>query len=222
MSVRFAVGMIAVSGALLLTGCASKTTSADQYSGFLSNYSDLRETTSASGAPVLRWVAPGFDPKQYKAMIYEPVIYYPQAVASNQVNQKVLDGLLTYTNTKLKGAAAQRLPLVSQPGPGVLIFRGAITAVNTSDRDLKPIEMIPIALVIAGTRAATGTRPKDTNLYFEGEFLDGVTKEPVVKVVRKGQGTEVNNAEQQVTLDDLKSVIDALAADAVMFDRVKP
>lgn len=221
MKVRQVVGIVALSGTLLLAGCASRVTTADRYSGFLQNYSDLKQTTSASGEPVLRWVEPNFQPSHYKGLIYEPVRYYPQPHPTSQVNQQVLDGVLAYTNTKLKGAAEQRLPLVTTPGPGVLIFRGAITAVDTSDRDLKPYEFIPVALVIAGTRAATGTRPKDTNFYFEGELLDSVTKKPVFKVVRKGQGTEVDNAEQQVTLQDLKSVIDGMATDVLMFNAVK-
>lgn len=215
------MGSMVLASTFVLAGCASKVPSAEQYSGFLGNYADLSQTVSASGAPVLRWVEPGFNPQKYKALVYEPVRYYPHAEPNGQVSQHALDGLLTYTNTQLREAAAKRLPLVDKPGEGVLIFRGAITAVNTSDRDLKPRELIPVALVIAGTLAATGMRPKDTNLYFEGELLDGVTKEPVLKVVRKGQGKQVDNAEQQVTLEDLKGVIDGLAADAVMFDAVK-
>ncbi len=47
----------ALCGLLALSGCASKITQPDKYSGFLNNYSDLKETTSATGKPVLRWVA---------------------------------------------------------------------------------------------------------------------------------------------------------------------
>ena len=218
MTRRLIIKAIVISCVLAMSGCASKLPSASQYSGFLQDYSGLQETTSASGAPVLRWIAPGFDPKHYTALVYEPVVYYPEARPNSQVGSKVLGELLNYTNTTLKNAASQRYPLAEKPGANTLIFRGAITAVNTSDRDIKPRELIPIALVIAGTRAATGLRPKDTNLYFEGELLDGATRQPVVKVVRKGQGIQVDNAEQQVTFADLKSVVDGLAADAVMFN----
>ncbi|MVW70538.1 DUF3313 domain-containing protein [Bordetella sp. 15P40C-2] len=221
MGLKRVMASVVLAGTFVLAGCASKVPTANQYSGFLGDYTDLHQTVSASGAPVLRWVEPGFDPRKYKALVYEPVRFYPRPEPNGQVSQQALDGLLTYTNAQLREAAAKRLPLVNSPGEGVLIFRGAITAVNTSDRDLKPRELIPVALVIAGTRAAAGMRPKDTNLYFEGELLDGVTKKPVLKVVRKGQGKQVDNSEQQVTLEDLKGVIDGLAADAAMFDVVK-
>ncbi|EBP5818554.1 DUF3313 domain-containing protein, partial [Salmonella enterica] len=42
-----------LTGLLALSGCASKVTQPDKYSGFLKNYSDLQETTSATGKPVL-------------------------------------------------------------------------------------------------------------------------------------------------------------------------
>jgi len=215
------MGCLVLTSALVLSGCASRVTTEDRYSGFLQSYGDLKETTSASGAPILRWISPDFDPQNYKALLFEPVRFYPQAKPTEQVSADVLNGILTYTNTKLKQAAEQRLPLVTKPGPGVLEFRGAITAVDTSDQDLRAYELIPVALVIAGTRAAAGARPKDTNLYFEGELLDSVTKKPLVKIVRKGQGTQVAGSTEQVTLDDLKTVIDGMATDTTMFGVVK-
>lgn len=57
----------ALCGLLALSGCASKITQPDKYSGFLNNYSDLKETTSATGKPVLRWVDPSFDQSKYDA-----------------------------------------------------------------------------------------------------------------------------------------------------------
>ena len=51
------LALLVVGTGLLLAGCASKTTQPSQYSGFLSDYSQLQPATSASGAPVLRWVS---------------------------------------------------------------------------------------------------------------------------------------------------------------------
>lgn len=130
----------------------------------------------------------------------------------------MLDGVLNYTNTKLKAAAAQRSTLVTQPGPNTLIFRGAITAVDTSKEGLQFYEVIPIAMVVAGTQAATGHRTMDTNLFFEGELIDSQTNKTVMKVVRKGSGKQLSNSNQLLTVDDLKTVIDNMATDATMFD----
>lgn len=205
-------------GALALTGCATKTATPEQYSGFLKDYSNLTETKSASGLPVLRWVDPSFKSSHYDKLIYNPVTYYPEPKPTTQVGKNVLDGVLNYTNTKLEAAAAQRSTLVTQPGPHTLIFRGAITAVDTSKEGLQFYEVIPIAMVVAGTQAATGHRTMDTNLFFEGELIDSQTNKPVLKVVRKGSGKQLSNSNQLLTVDDLKAVIDNMATDATMFD----
>ena len=60
----------ALCGLLALSGCASKITQPDKYSGFLNNYSDLKETTSATGKPVLRWVDPSFDQSKYDSIVW--------------------------------------------------------------------------------------------------------------------------------------------------------
>ena len=126
-----------LTGLLALSGCASKVTEPDKYSGFLKNYSDLKETKSASGQTVLRWVDPSYNESKYDNIVYNPVTYYPVPKPTTQVGQQVLDQLLTYTNTKLKTAIGQRKPLVTTPGPRSLIFRGAITGVATSKEGLQ-------------------------------------------------------------------------------------
>ncbi|MEH5098623.1 DUF3313 domain-containing protein [Atlantibacter hermannii] len=206
---------------LALAGCASKVTSPEKYSGFLKDYSGLQETTSASGKTVMRWVAPGFDFNQYDSLVYNPVVYYPIPKPNTQIGEKVLSGILNYTNQQLKTAAAARKPLVTTPGPRSLIFRGAITGVDSSKEGLQFYEVLPIALVVAGTQVATGHRTMDTNLYFEGELIDAATNKPVVKVVRKGEGENLSNENTDMTVDTLKQVIDDMATDAKMFDPAK-
>ncbi|WP_459583889.1 DUF3313 family protein, partial [Enterobacter hormaechei] len=65
---------------------------------------------------------------------WPPSSYYTVPKPTTQVGQKVLDQLLTYTNTQLKSAISKRKPLVTTPGPRSLIFRGAITGVATRSR----------------------------------------------------------------------------------------
>lgn len=207
-----------LAGLLALAGCSSKVTKPEQYSGFLKDYSGLQQTTSATGKPVLRWVDPSFDVSKYDSIVYQPVTYYPVAKPTNQVNQQTLDALLAYTNTKLKAAAAKHKPLVTSPGAHSLIFRGAITGVDSSKKGLQFYEVIPVAMVIAGTQAATGHRTMDTHLYFEGELIDAQTNKPVLKVVRQGEGKTVNNENAPLTLDTLRPVIDGLETDTTMFD----
>lgn len=206
-----------LTAALVLAGCSSNVTQSDKYSGFLKDYSDLQEATSPSGKPVLRWIAPGFNEANYDSMVYNPIVFYPPPQPTAQVSQEMLDGVLNYTNTRMKEAAAKRKPLVTTPGPRSLIFRGAITGVDSSKKGFQVYEVLPIALVVAGTQVATGHRTMNTDLYFEGELIDAATQQPVMKVVRKGAGKTLRNENTPMTVDTLKSVIDDLAVDAEMF-----
>jgi hypothetical protein len=202
---------------LLTAGCTSQTTSQTHYSGFLSSYTDLEKAKTPSGNTVLRRVDPNFDVANYSGLLYRPVSFYPQPKPSEQISAQTLQQVLDHTNRVLSGAFSKRLPLVQNAGPGTLIFRGAITGVNTSNEGLQFYEVIPVALVVAGTMAATGHRDQNTELFLEGEFIDANTGKPVVEVVRKGFGAVLDNDKQQVTVDDLKSIIDDMAVDIARF-----
>ena len=212
----FKVAVLA--GLLALAGCAAKVTQPEQFSGFLKDYSGLQKTTSASGKPVLRWVDPSFNDSKYDSIVFHPVVYYPVPKPTSQVSQQTLDGLLAYTNSKLKAAAAQRKPLVTSPGAHSLIFRGAITGVDSSKQGMQFYEVLPVALVVAGTQVATGHRTMNTHLFFEGELIDAQTNKPVIKVVRQAEGKDLSNENSPMTVDTLKKVVDDMATDATMFD----
>ncbi|HCM7228905.1 TPA: DUF3313 domain-containing protein [Klebsiella aerogenes] len=218
MRIQPVIAVVTLSAALALTGCASKLATPEQYSGFLKDYSGLKETTTASGKSELRWVDPAYKPENYDNIVYSPIVYYPVPKPTTQVGQQVLDGIRNYTDAQLKQAIGERKPLVATPGPRSLIFRGAITAVDSSKEGLQFYEVIPVAMLVAGTQAMTGHRTMDTSLYFEGELIDAKTQRPVIKVVRKGEGKTLSNENTPMTVDTLKEVINEMAVDAVKFD----
>lgn len=216
---------IAVTGllfsALLLGGCASKVTEPEQYSGFLADYSQLQPATSPTGQPVLRWMAPGLKLSNYQHMTVQSIGFYPAPSPSEQIGAPALAELQTYTSEQVKAAFGRRFQVQeagARPGPNTLILRAAITGVDTKAEGLKPYEVIPIALVVAATTSATGARDRTTELFVEAELLDASTGQPVLQVVRKGYGKELENKEQQVTLDTLKGVIDGIVRDIDRFE----
>lgn len=207
-----------LTGLLALAGCSSKVAAPEQYSGFLKDYSGLQQTTSATGKPTLRWVDPNYNEANYDSIIWTPITYYPTPKPTTQIGQKTLDELLNYTNTKMKTTIGTRKPIVATPGKHSLIFRGAITGVSSQKEGLQFYEVVPVALVVAGTQMATGHRTMDTHLFFEGELIDAATNKPVMKVVRKGEGKELSNESTPMTFATLKQVVDDMATDATMFD----
>ncbi|MEN0105225.1 MAG: DUF3313 domain-containing protein [Pseudomonas sp.] len=214
---RQLLASFAVSTGLLLVGCSSSTTQPDQYSGFLPDYSILKPATSASGAPVMRWVQPGLDLNRFSSVMVEKPQFYPKPKPSEQVSQKALNDIADYLQKGMERELAGRLRVVQQPDADTLVLRSAITAVNTSKKDLQFYEVIPIALVVAAATSAAGTRDEDTNIYVEIQALDGETSKPVAEVVRKGTGLRLENDTTQLTLDDLKPVLDVWAKDARNF-----
>jgi len=214
---KFTALSLALSATLLLGGCASKTTTPEQYSGFLGDYSQLQPAQSASGAPVLRWVAADFNAQNYRSVLVEKPVFYPAPTPSEQVSQKTLDEIANYLQHVMELEMAGQLRVVQQADQDTLVLRSAITAVNLSPEGLKVYEVIPIALVAAAASTAAGTRDLDTDIYVELEALDGRTSQPVARVVRKGHGLALENDSTQLSLKDIKPALDTWAKDARNF-----
>ncbi|PXW21709.1 DUF3313 domain-containing protein [Pantoea sp. JKS000250] len=209
--------LLAVS-ALLLSGCTSHVADKQHYSGFLSDYSQLKPSESASGEPTLRWISPDYKSSQYQDVLYTPVVFYPAARPTARVSQQTLDQIRSYTDIQLKGAIATRLPLVNQASPHTLKVRAAITAVSAENEGVQFYEVVPIAAVVASTMAASGHRTQNSELFLEIEASDAVTGKPLIRVVRKAFGKTVSNSTTPITFDDLKPGIDTLVRDTVSFN----
>lgn len=222
---RFAAGVL-LSSALLMSGCVSKVTQPDQYSGFLADYSKLQPAKSPTGQPVMRWTAPGLSLNNYQHLVVQSVKFYPEPTPTEQVGTQALVALQDYLSTQVKGAFGKRFqvhelnsaPQAPLPGGQTLILRAAITGVSNRTEPLKPYEVIPIALVAAAAMTASGHRDELTELFVEAELLDAGTGKPVLQVVRKGFGKDLENDQQQVTLDTLKGVVDGMVHDIELFE----
>ena len=212
MKLRLMVSTLCVAS-LGIAGCASQVTQPDEYSGFLSNYSQLKQAKSPSGVEVMRWVDPQLDLSRYNAVYIEPTQFYPKPQATAKIPDSTLNGINTYYNQALKRELAKSLPLANAPGPGVIVVRAAITAVSSKTEGLKPYEFIPVALVAAAVSTGTGIRDQETTLGTEAQFLDGANGKVLAQVVRKGTGKPLENDAQVMKADDVKSVIDGWASD---------
>lgn len=206
------IGTVCIAS-LALAGCASKVVEPGEYSGFLGDYSRLKEEKSPSGAVVMRWVDPKIDLKKYKSIYIEPTQFYPKPQPTVKIPQSTLSGITAYYDQALKRETGKSLPLATGPGPGVIVMRAAVTAVGSKTESLKPYEVIPIALVAAAVSTATGIRDQETTLGTEAVFLDGTNNTVVAQVVRKGTGKPLSNDSQVMKPDDVKNVIDGWASD---------
>ncbi|AJO78397.1 MULTISPECIES: DUF3313 domain-containing protein [Pseudomonas] len=196
-----------------LAGCSSNVTQPDEYSGFLGDYSQLKEAKSPSGVEVMRWVDPKLDLKRYRSVYIEPTQFYPKPQPTAKIPQNTLNGINRYYDEALKREIGKDLPLATGPGPGVIVVRAAITAVSSKTQGLKPYEIIPVALVAAAVSTASGIRDQETTLGTEAQFIDGGTNKVLAQVVRKGSGKALENDTQVMQPSDVKNVIDGWASD---------
>ncbi len=129
--------------ALLLGGCASKdVTQPEQYSGFLSDYSQLQPAVSATGQPVMRWIAPGVKVGNYKYLQIRSVDFYPKPSASEQISNQTLDELRVYARQQISAAFGRRFQLLdpnAAPRPQTLVLRAAVTGVDTKAEGSRPM-----------------------------------------------------------------------------------
>ncbi|MNC08688.1 hypothetical protein D3C75_562850 [compost metagenome] len=209
---------------LLLTGCVSKVTEVEQYSGYLSNYNNLQEVKTASGGTTMRWVSPSWNPNAYDTVVFNKLELYPAPKPDERVNQQTLTDIQNYMTSKVKGTLGQKYRVVSNTsaapaGSKTLLMRAAITGVNAENEGMKWYEVVPIAAVVGATQAATGHRDQDSTLFIEAEIIDARTNQTVAKVVRKVFGTTLENESQKITAQDFKAAIDKLNVDLWAFIR---
>ncbi|NBF02140.1 DUF3313 family protein [Pseudomonas sp. Fl5BN2] len=196
-----------------MAGCSSNVTQPDEYSGFLQDYSRLKEAKSPSGMEVMRWIDPKLKLSKYTSVYIEPTQFYPQPHPTVKIPQNTLSNITRYYDQALQREMSKSLPLATGPGPGVVVVRAAITAVSSKTEGLKPYEVIPVALVAAAVSTAAGIRDQETTLGTEAAFLDGGNNAVIAEVVRKGTGKPLENDTQVMQANDVKNVIDGWASD---------
>ena len=121
---------IILTSLLLTGGCATDLTtgSGDQpaYAEFLSQPGRLRPAADGSGA--LAWVDPGADLSRYNQFLIEPIqVRLAEDAGHKTVDPGQLKTLTDYLKESVIKALTPTYQVVTQPGPGVLRIRIAIT-----------------------------------------------------------------------------------------------
>jgi len=192
---------------VLTVGCASNYVTEDQYSGYLSNYSKLEKVDTASGGVTLRWISEKISSQNYHSVLVDKTVLYPEPQATEQVTDTLLRQFSWTVSKMLGGAAADSFKLVTEPGEGVLRIKPAITGVVHSMEGMKPIEILPVAMVLGLGKAALGTRDRDVSVFLEVEVTDSQTGELLATVVRKGEGDQLENDTEKLTIVHLEEMI---------------
>jgi hypothetical protein len=156
--------------ALLLVSCAGSKVGK---SGFLKDYSHLREDSSIFADLV--YVAPDANFASYKGLIIDPVSLRGERAAKLEASERqMLGNLMRSSFVRSLGGV---YPIVSEPGPGVMRLRLAISDVEATNPLLNTsTTVVPMArLVSEGQRLVTGTQTFAGSATLEAEFIDTET-----------------------------------------------
>ena len=192
---------------VLTVGCASNYVTPDEYSGYLSSYEGLEKVDTESGGETLRWISEKISSQNYHSVLVDKTVLYPEPQATEQVTDTLLRQFSWTVSKMIEGAAADSFKLVTGPGEGVLRIKSAITGVVHSMEGMKPLEILPVAMVLGLGKAAFGTRDRDVSVFLEVEVTDSQTGELLATAVRKGEGEQLENDKQKLTMVHLEEMV---------------
>lgn len=212
MALRTTFGKMAVTAlALALVGCASTgQQDSSKYSGYLGDYSRMSPVTDSAGNKFERAISPQFNPKNYSAVLIEPVRFYPEPEPTEQVSQDSLNAIRNYLQQSLHTKLSKAVPVVDKAGPGVLRVSVAITSVSSEKVGLKPYQYVPIALIATSAKRAIAGTPQEASINVEMAASDAVTGQRMVSSVRSGTGQSYTPSSEsgQLTAESLKPLMD--------------
>ncbi|MEH6616272.1 MAG: DUF3313 domain-containing protein [Porticoccus sp.] len=190
---------------ILLIGCASQQAkvSSDQYSGYLNDYAKLAKVKDKEA---FRWISDEAKSGGYNKVMFDKTVVYPQSVST-----LFLEDVAAIFDHALRKSFTDDVEVVTQPGPGVLRIKPAITGLTSETEGVKTYEFIPVAAIYNGFKAAMGWRSKVTQVFLEADVVDSVSGKSVAAVVRKGTNEQLT--QEEVTLSDVRPIVQEWASE---------
>jgi hypothetical protein len=187
---------------VLLAGCSLLIVSSfgsvraleKTFSGFLSDYSQLKPSPEFDGA--LSYQNPARNLKEYAKFMLDPVlVHFAPNARGGAIDPEKLDQLIDFFEEELAKALSKKYQVVDEPGSGVLRLRAAITDVQLTWPTYQ-IDPKSKTLVI-GLGGAS----------MEGEAIDSQTGERVLAVVDSRRGRRLTIEEGMDELGHAKQVM---------------
>ena len=162
-----------------------------------------------------RWINTEMTGDKYKAIMIDPVIFYPAPDPSPQVSSSVLKQIADYLTDSLRRQIGAHLNVVDQAGPGVLRMQPAMTAVTVKKEGLSPLDVLPVHLAFSAAKAATGNTDETVTAMIEVRITDSVSRSDQAAVtVGIESSTQLENEKDQLTLKDFEYALDQSATRA--------
>jgi hypothetical protein len=206
MALAAATVVLALAAAPAGAQSESKQKSGPAYSGFLSDYSQLKPAPDREG--VMLYVDRSAKYAKYTKVLLRPI---EVCVAPNPeykgLRPDVLARMTESFAASFKKALTPGYEIVTAPGPDVLEVRSAITGVQPAKPGLTPIDFLPIKAVFNIGRAAAGAAPEVVEMTAEMELLDSSGKRLAAAVANRKGDKNLQQGEQ-ITWAHLQEISD--------------
>jgi len=196
---------------LLLSGCANNKSLTSHQSGFLNDYSSLKQSPYDPAARL--YIAQGVDFSSYANVMVEPV----KIIANNEqikANKGLLKEMSEYLTQKVRTSIRQNpnFKLVTNPQPDTAKIEFALTAVTVDYSDREVYQYIPVAFVITEASRASGASAKDARVLVELRVTDANSGKVLGRAIGSQKAAQVTvDKEKKLTLNLLKPALDKIA-----------
>ena len=204
--------LITLTASLFLAGPAMLYAAADVESGFLPDYTRLKDDADHPGSK--DWINPEVKLGHFDAIIIDPVTVHlspglikggvrPDAALLNEVTDYFHDALV-------REFKKQKWNVVDAAGDNVMRYRAAITGISEEGGlSSNPLSYMPAVFVL---RTASGKNSEKAHIFMESYYADSVTGQTIGEVMQAATGKSVSG--DQITLDNIKGAVDKWAEKA--------
>ena len=189
-------------------GCRSKV----KQSGFLTDYPEFEK--GPKGGAELVYFSEGVDFSTYdKIMMDHVVFYFSKDSAYKGINSDELNKLSEAFHEAMVNALQDAYPFVSEPGPGVLRMRPALTDVKSVRPVLGTVgTILPVGLALSIVKkGVTGTHLSVGGATVEAEFLDSQTNKRVAAIIDQREGKKYKITKTMTKWGQTKDVFNSWA-----------
>jgi hypothetical protein len=173
-----------------ISGCKTHQVGNVETSGFLKDYSQLREGTGDEA--VLTYTNPKVDFRQYNKILLDPIRVYPGVGDSvlRPISSQDMQKLLNYFDATLRNSLGKNYTFVTKPGPGTMRFRIALTEADSGKVALDIMSsVLPPAIALSALKTVvTGSGTGVGGACAEFEAVDSVTGKRLAAAVDKRVG----------------------------------
>jgi hypothetical protein len=184
-----AVALIAAAAMLAACATTRQSRGIGEASGFLGDYSDLRE--GKKGEPQLIFIHPNVDWSRYEAIQIDSVTLWRNE-KTEDVPQEEQQHLTDYLYAALHEHLSKDYRIADRPGPNVLRLRAAITEAKGSKVVMNTItSIVPqlrVLTSIVGMSAGTSVLVGKAGV--EAEITDSISGERLLAGLDERQGTK--------------------------------